>query len=420
MTSIPILHASAETLEADLLAARGALLLDCWASWCAPCRVLAPLLERAAHEYGEALRIAKLDVDAHPALASRLGVRGVPLLILFRDGQEQARRAGTLAPGQLRQWLGHRGVHPPGNARRAPDGHRGTASPGGSFHGDAELRHFLLQRLRRHAGAGELTAARLPWWREGRGTVSAALVHSDRPQDFERLAGLPFSLACALHFAGVAAEAEVAQVGAALHAGREYGDVAPALAEDWLGDAANDWPRVLADERLDALRRRWLQARGRAVTSAAEWHALRRDAWGLRSARDPRRAVQDAFVDMLAGLCPLPDPDDDGAWTAALLKDGGLLRIVIVQAASGWSQEEIATDALRFAWFQAQEALEPGGRLGEARLRQLREQWEGENRAWTRKWETFCEQLPALAAPYGERLRRSLVGRLEAAPPATG
>src|SRR5690606_19846608 len=82
-----IRHVTDETFEQDVLGSAGPALVDYWAEWCMPCRMIAPLLDDSAAHYGERLRIAKLDVDANPATASRYRVRSIPTLMLFRDGK---------------------------------------------------------------------------------------------------------------------------------------------------------------------------------------------------------------------------------------------------------------------------------------------------------------------------------------------
>ena len=98
-------HVSDATFETDVLKAEGAVLVDFWAEWCGPCKMIAPALEDIAKEMDGRITVAKLNIDDNPMTPQKYGVRGIPTLMLFKDGQVAATKVGAVAKTQLQEWV---------------------------------------------------------------------------------------------------------------------------------------------------------------------------------------------------------------------------------------------------------------------------------------------------------------------------
>ncbi len=96
-----IVHVSDDSFEQDVLQAEGPVLVDFWAEWCGPCKMIAPVLEELADEYQGKLKVCKMDVDANTQTAPRYGIRGIPTLIVFNNGDVAGTQVGAVSKSQL-------------------------------------------------------------------------------------------------------------------------------------------------------------------------------------------------------------------------------------------------------------------------------------------------------------------------------
>ncbi len=100
-----IVHTTDGNFDADVTNNEKAVLIDFWAEWCGPCKMIAPLLDEVADEYAEKLAIVKLNVDENPNTAQKFGIRSIPTLILFKDGAVQAQKLGAMSKKDLAEFI---------------------------------------------------------------------------------------------------------------------------------------------------------------------------------------------------------------------------------------------------------------------------------------------------------------------------
>ena len=100
-----IVHTTDGTFDADVINNEKPVLVDFWAEWCGPCKMIAPLLVEVADEYEEKLAIVKVNVDENPSTAQKFGIRSIPTLILVKDGAVQAQKLGAMSKKQLAEFI---------------------------------------------------------------------------------------------------------------------------------------------------------------------------------------------------------------------------------------------------------------------------------------------------------------------------
>ncbi len=100
-----IIHVTDASFEQDVINAEGPVLVDFWAAWCGPCKMIAPVLDELADEYAGKVTICKMDVDANKETPAKYGIRGIPTLMVFKNGTLEATKVGALSKTQLKDFV---------------------------------------------------------------------------------------------------------------------------------------------------------------------------------------------------------------------------------------------------------------------------------------------------------------------------
>ncbi|WP_224555979.1 thioredoxin [Pectobacterium versatile] len=390
-----IITASDTSLDALLTHSDKPVLLDLWAPWCQPCKTLAPLLNTIADNTPDNLTVAKLDVEQYPAFMQRFSVRGIPTLLLFKNGQEISRQIGVKTLAQLRGWLESHQIAIQNTAQPLAD----TRVTWGAFYGDASLHAFLHQRLRQHAADGDIEHAFSPYWQDNKGSVSAVLAHSEDIRVFERVTGLPAALGLLLEKLPSTTSTQVDALFAALSPGKTVESVALQWLHQWLSPERNPWSDWLTDSTVNDLCQQWQQAISRRLASEtvaeSEWTALHQQAISWEEHASGELGLEKNIAAIVARLSPPPAASDVDSWRGISITLGFALA-QILQINDGWSREERAMPDKRFHWFKEQEAATSSQQLTDEQITALRGQWLQENPDFSAKEDAFYQRYPQL------------------------
>lgn len=100
-----IVYVTDDSFEQEILQANGPVLVDYWADWCGPCKMIAPILDEIANEYDGKLKVAKLNIDENPVTPPKFGIRGIPTLMIFKGGNVEATKVGAVSKSQLTAFI---------------------------------------------------------------------------------------------------------------------------------------------------------------------------------------------------------------------------------------------------------------------------------------------------------------------------
>jgi len=408
-----VVTVTGETLEQDVLHSSTPVLLDLWAPWCAPCRSLAPNLEKLAVLSAGALNVAKLDVEQYPDAMATFNVRGIPTLLLFKDGKEIGREVGVKTLDQLTKWMTGNGI-----VLERPPVLRADTPKYPAFYGDPELKEFLFSRLEQQALKGLVQASPHPFWLEGKGTLAAAMVHNADIEVFERISGIPAAVGHALDFVQASSPETIRALSQALTVGTDLSRVPALVLHEYLKEPTFDWPGLLAVAAdADALRCAWLKECKKHLQAdpvdEAAIAEIKRRAESLQ--QHPDRAIQ-RLAKVLLELSPIPGCNQHDQW-AAVFRLARDLSFSVGQHQCGWTAEDRDTERRRFYWFSEREAQTATGKFSPEELTALHAQWLEENGEYQAKEARFIENNLQGLRGVQVSTRAHLIAALKSAPP---
>jgi len=337
---------SPEALD-ELLRSAEPALIDFWAPWCQPCKLQDPALEEFSERVGRSIAIAKVDIEAHPLLAKRFGIRGIPCIVAFADGKEVGRRVGLQTVAKLNDFVSDIGFIP-----HAAKEVFVTESTYSAFHGDAACKEFLVDRLIESARKGALHPCRAPTWLNGRGDASGALAHQGDADAFSRATGLPPAFSYVLTLAAPTTESEINNLFSRISVGENHSPTPGIFLRRWLSSGALGWDLFLSPA-ANALRLAWLNAYGSGIahTDELRWRHLRDSARALQSDADDAM-VEDDFARFIESVSPPPPVESSAAWAGALGGNGFSVANLLAQHLQGWSTAEISTERFVNSWLR--------------------------------------------------------------------
>lgn len=385
------------------------VVIDLWAPWCGPCKTLAPVLEMLAKENSHELLISKLNVDEYPELMQRFRVRGIPALIIYKNGQEIARETGTKSLAQLRGWIENQGI---ALTKKTMPVSTEIAWEWKSFYGDPELQQFYAKRYRELTIEGKVELSYQPFWLEGRGSPAAALVKNDDITIFERQTGLPGSVACLLDLVCPDSENQAVELFSVLDEKSSVDNLAISVIANWLND--NDyWQTNFDDPTINTFRQRWCQAFSAENTNEQQWAELFSQLQKLMNWQEPElHLLTNYFVSLLTQCSPPPSTTDHASWEQ-IARNVRWTQIQLAQQRLGWTAAERALPDQRLAWFEAQEDASPNQELSTIEIEELSRQWQSEHEDFDIKEQYFNENYMEIIQASNQDLFNRLIHELK-------
>lgn len=410
-----IINVNPETIERDIYAANTPVLLDLWAPWCAPCRALAPTLEKLAAASSGSLQVAKLDVEQYPDIMAQFGVRGIPALILFKHGQEVSREVGVKSYAQLTDWLAKSSIE-----ISASDTSHFSQAKYGAFYGDESLRDFLCNRLHEHALRSEIEGGITPFWVEGKGTPCAGLVHSAESEVFARITGLEAPIGNLIDFIRSGSPEEIKRLCDALKAGSDLSLTPSQFVHSVLGTPEFDWPAILIncaeinDLREECLPMIKLSLEGKLISKEQSETVLRK----AQSFDNHEDVAVRAMASIISLMIPAPALAEQDTWAQVFMLLNQLV-FIIAQHKNGWSVADRNMEEIRHYWFTERAEKTETGEFSDEELSRYREQWFKENEAYQVKEAAFFDNYEQTLQPVEFVVRNIMIDLFKKAPAFT-